>query len=120
MLLKTDSLGNELWATQGHGGYSLGVTMDAFAGKSIYVGGQFSDTLTLGKFSRISNGGSDAFITKITDYSITRGKVSSGPYCAGDTIKISYTKFGLFDSTNVFVAQLSDENGNFDKSIELG
>jgi len=97
--------------------------MDALAGESIYVGGNYQDTLKFSKSLKLKKDGTgniDAFITKIIDYSITRGRVKSGPYCAGDTIKIPYTKFGIFDSTNVFVAQLSDENGNFDKPFELG
>lgn len=120
LLFKADSLGNILWATKGGSGFGGAAAMDAIAGKSVFAGGRFTDTITLGKNSKISNGGYDAFITKITDFSIIRGRVSSGPYCAGDTIKIPYTKFGIFDTANRFIAQLSDENGSFDKLYELG
>ena len=121
IVLKADSLGNILWATSSGNGGGRAYCMDAKAGQSVQVAGVFTDSIKLGKHSEYNNTKEfDVFVTKLTDYSITRGKVSSGPYCAGDTIKIPYTKFGVFDSTNVFVAQLSDENGNFDKSIELG
>src|SRR5690606_34188733 len=36
-----------------------------------------------------------------------------GPYCAGDTFYIPYTTQGVFSDTNTFIAELSDENGEF-------
>jgi hypothetical protein len=111
-----------LWAASGRSNGGI-TAMSALAGESVFASGLFYDSLILGRFSKYTNDGTgnfDAFITKITDYSITRGQVSSGPYCAGDTIKIPFSKFGIFDSTNRFVAQLSDENGNFDNPYELG
>lgn len=122
LILKFDSVGNVLWATSGRSNGGI-TAMSALAGESVFASGLFYDSLILGRFSKYTNDGTgnfDAFITKITDYSITRGQVSSGPYCAGDTIKIPFSKFGIFDSTNRFVAQLSDENGNFDNPYELG
>ncbi len=62
-----------------------------------------------------------SFLAKVEDYSITRGNIKSGPYCAGDTIRVSYTKNGRYDTSNYFIAELSDENGNFEgKERELG
>ncbi|NUM32607.1 MAG: hypothetical protein HUU47_09835, partial [Bacteroidetes bacterium] len=113
LLLKFDSIGNILWAANGNSLNFSGIRgLDAIAVNSVFVTGYFNDTITFGKFKKSSKGGMDGFITKITDYSITRGKVSPGPYCAGDTILIPYSKFGDFDSANTFYAQLSDENGN--------
>jgi hypothetical protein len=51
---------------------------------------------------------------KLWDFSITRGTVSKGPYCAGDTFLIPYTKDGQFQAQNEFIAELSDENGEFE------
>ena len=120
LALKADSVGNILWATSGQG---LGRIeyMDAVAGQLVYLSGNFRDSIKLGGQSKYSNSRSlDVFITKITDYSITRGQISNGSYCAGGTIKIPFSKFGVFDSANVFIAQLSVEEGNFEKHHELG
>jgi hypothetical protein len=51
---------------------------------------------------------------KLWDFSITRGVVSKGPYCAGDTFLIPYAKDGQFQAQNEFIAELSDENGDFE------
>ena len=120
LLLKCDFLGNILWATTGN---TTGVPfcMAAISDQSVFAGGVFLNKIQLGKYQSIVKGTDDVWLTKITDYSITRGKVSSGPYCAGDTIKIPYTKLGDFDTSNIFIAQLSDENGNFETGYrELG
>ena len=121
LIFKTDLRGNVLWATTGQstkGGYLN--TIDAINNRSVYAAGFFSHNIRFGKFSDSSTL-TKTFITKITDYSITRGKVSAGPYCAGDTIKVPYTFIGDFDTSNYFVAELSDENGSFNgKYSELG
>lgn len=121
IIFKADSLGNILWATNSGQGGGRTYYLDAKLGQSVYAAGVYTDSIKLGSRSKYSYSKQfDVFITKITDYSITRGRVISGPYCAGDTIKIPYTKFGIFDTANVFIAQLSDENGDFDKHFELG
>ena len=67
-----------------------------------------------------AKGKSDVLLLKIHDIEIYRAYVKKGPYCAGDTIKIPYTKEGTFTG-NQFIAQLSDVNGNFDgNERELG
>jgi PKD repeat protein len=121
LLFKCDFVGNILWVTSGFCQAGSANFMAAITNQSVFTGGWFMDKMELGKYQRTSIGINDAWLTKITDYSITRGKVSSGPYCAGDTIKIPYKKLGDFDTTNVFIAQLSDENGNFESDYrELG
>ena len=111
-LMKSDNLGNILWANCGGGGFlwAMGASTN-----SIFSGGLFRDTIQFGKYKdTLKPKLMGAFITKITDYSITRGKVSSGPYCAGDTIKVPYKLVGKFDTNNVFIAELSNEQGNFE------
>ncbi len=120
LLFKTDFLGNVLWASSGKG-QSATSAMSAISDKSVFAGGWLISKIQLGKYKENAKGTYDGWLTKITDFSITRGKVSSGPYCAGDTIKIPYKKLGDFDTANVFIAQLSDENGNFETGYrELG
>ena len=55
-----------------------------------------------------------AFIAKTDDYAIIREYVAPGPYCAGDTLDIPYYRFGKYDTSNYFIAELSDEKGDFE------
>ncbi len=110
LICKIDHLGNVLWPSYGGGGYIEG--MDVYRNKSVFACGYFSGKLTFGKHTDSTR--SAIYLTKLTDYSISRGAVKQGPYCAGDTIKIPFTIVGEFDTSNIFTAQLSDENGNFE------
>ena len=115
---KLDSLGNALW---------LRVTgqitdFEPDLKNNLVYTGSYTDSLTLTPLKlKATSQPYTAYITKTYDYEIYRGKVSSGPYCAGDTIKIPYTKLGVFNKNNYFVAELSDEFGNFEgRERELG
>jgi hypothetical protein len=113
MNLKVDHLGNILWGFRTQ--YPF-IGMGTDNKKNLYFGGDFSrDSISFGPFkAKIARwGGNDAFVGKTFDYSIFRGPVKAGPYCAGDTFKVSYTKTGEFGDSNVFYAELSDENGDF-------
>lgn len=121
LILKLDSLGNPLWATSGPFGGTVN-SMSAKQGECVYICGYYNQPMTIGKHS-ISplSTNNDGFVIKLSDFSITRGNIISGPYCAGDTIFIPYSKNGDFDSSNVFIAQLSNADGNFDQEYrELG
>ncbi len=129
IIFKIDYLGNVLWATSGGSdGYSLGnvSTISAIAEQSVFSGGVCQGKIKYGKYTDSSKKYKgvytyDAWLTKVTDYYITRGKVGAGPYCAGDTIQVPYSKKGNFDTSNYFIAELSDELGNFETGYrELG
>ena len=120
-ILKTDLIGNIMWATTGGNSGGSIYSMAAIAGKSVYAGGIFINTINFGNRSTTSIGDFDAMVTQLSDNAIIRGRVKSGPYCAGDTIRIPYKKIGDYDSSNEFIAELSDENGEFNgNEIELG
>jgi len=107
--VKFDTLGNALWILSGPLVQDLKPTM----GNELIYGGRYTSTLNLNPYSLpISKG--TGFLAKTTDYSITRGDVSDGPYCAGDTFLVPYTQIGVYDTVNYFIAELSDEEGNFD------
>jgi gliding motility-associated-like protein len=115
LVQKLDILGNSLWTVMdGRDAYPSAVTS---ASNGVHVAGSFLDSLNFKPYIIYTKGNYDAFITRISDNTITRGTVSKGPYCASDTFSIPYTKEGNFDSLNYFIAELSDENGNFDKTI---
>jgi hypothetical protein len=109
--VKLDSLGNALWLRLG-----VAVTDMQVDTRSdlVYCGNYSSGTLFLNPFTLPFAQRNSGFIAKITDYTITRGEVSSGPYCAGDAFFVPYAKMGEYDIANFFIAELSDENGNFE------
>ncbi len=115
---KFDTLGNCLWAftdslsriNQASSGRDLAVD---YNGNPI-VNAAFSKKIhLLDTFIDFNNNTTNALIFKLTDFAIFRGYVKAGPYCAGDTIEIPYSPIGKFQPDNEFIAQLSDENGEF-------
>ena len=126
MNMKIDHLGNVLWGIRTKESPFRAMGTDAFS--NFYFQGYWynwsrsgGDTVVFGNYQAINNTQTDAFIGKTADYSIFRGDVSPGPYCAGDTFYIPYTKHGTYADSNQFVAELSDEYGNFTGSErELG
>ncbi len=116
--VKMDTLGNFLWAFANDDSTSNG-TMKASeinGDGDVAICGNFKKNIKI--FNKSKQGliipySDDFFVAKISDFSITRGYVKSGPYCAGDTIKIPYTKKGTYKEDNEFIAELSDSAGNF-------
>ncbi|NUM32327.1 MAG: gliding motility-associated C-terminal domain-containing protein [Bacteroidetes bacterium] len=121
---KTDKLGNILWMNKiGKNGYNQPLSgISSNIQSEILLSGMFIDTAHLNNQTYItSKGKADVLLMKIKDIDILRGYVKHGPYCAGDTIKVPYSKNGRFDKGNEFIAELSDEEGNFTgKQRELG
>lgn len=121
-LFKMDSRFNVLWKKNISSSWGTGTsiyTSDGFG--SIYMAGAYRDSVIVGNLKDYSKGLNDIYILKISDNSIVRGDVFTGPYCAGDSIDVPYTKVGMFDTSNYFIAELSDENGEFTgKHHELG
>ncbi|MDI1234327.1 MAG: hypothetical protein PSX81_08600, partial [bacterium] len=122
LIYKMDISGNVLWATSGNTTAQAGINaISAIPGKAVYVAGDFINKIKFGSHIANAKGLLDGFITKISDNSIIRGQVIAGPYCAGDSILIPFTKVGTYNEDNYFIAQLSNNEGNFDRNyIELG
>lgn len=114
---KLDTVGNCLWAFSTLGGSSWRSQLDIDLEGNSYYSNAYNDVFsvldTIVYGDRMMVGYNSVAAYKINDFAITRGNVYPGPYCAGDTIEIPYTLKGKFDPTNVFIAQLSDENGDF-------
>ena len=51
---------------------------------------------------------------------ITTLAISGSPFCAGASFNIDYVITGTFTGGNIFTAKLSDANGNFAGSIDIG
>lgn len=122
--VKMDTLGNFLWAFSSGvvGGTSTTTSLAADLDGNGIITGRFTSKISVFNIADTSNYTSENFFTaKIVDYSITRGNVNPGPYCAGDSFDIPFTKTGRYDTGNFFIAQLSDSAGNFDgNERELG
>jgi hypothetical protein len=125
MNMKIDHRGNVLWGIRSSFAPFKAIGTDALS--NFYFQGSWwdwsgsGDTVVFGNYQAINNTKWDAFIGKTADYSIFRGDVSPGPYCAGDTFYIPYTKHGTYSDSNQFIAELSDEFGNFNGTErELG
>jgi len=116
--IKFDDLGNALWILNG----PIVEDMQPSSENNLTYSGMFFNTRTLMPFTlKGSSSALNGFVAKIMDYSITRGEVSKGPYCAGDTFLVPYSKLGTYDTANFFIAELSDEKGKFEgKERELG
>lgn len=126
---KIDALGNFLWstinddttATSQLADVSVDNEGDVLITGNFYKSIKVFNTLKNGLASNANMPMPDLFTAKIFDFSINRGFVSAGPYCAGDSIKIPFVKRGYFITGNQFIAELSDSAGNFEGAeIELG
>ncbi len=111
-IVKMDSLGNFLWVFTPGRGVITDIAIDN--NFNSFITGFYQDSIQLFNKKVVSSLFFGRFLAKIKDYRIVRGYVSEGPYCAGDSVEIPYTKYGRYDSTNQFIAQLSDSAGNFD------
>ncbi|NUM32891.1 MAG: hypothetical protein HUU47_11290 [Bacteroidetes bacterium] len=132
---KFDSLGNALWLKS-----NIYITDFEYLKNNLVYTGYYVNEIKLLPFKLTSIYNASTFLAKTYDYKIERGNVKSGPYCAGDSIRVPYTKIGVFDpycagdsirvpytkigvfdSSNYFVAEISDEDGNFNgNERELG
>lgn len=120
-LCKIDLRGNVLWILSCPTSYAAPLNTIG-NGDVVYSGVSIGTNWTFDPFSysRTLNAQWN-FIARTFDYSIVRGDIRSGPYCAGDTLIIPYTKTGDYDTSNVFIAEISDEKGEFlGKERELG
>jgi hypothetical protein len=116
--MKLDDKGNILWAFRSR--YPF-VAMGTDKINNLYfIGNGLDDTMTFGSFKSTAVS-YDGYIGKTFDYAIYRGDIYAGPYCAGDSLMVPYTKSGIYGDDNIFIAEISDESGNFTgKEREIG
>lgn len=120
IIAKFDTLGNALWMLPTPS--SSPPLIEPLNNGDVVYYGQFRDSVRLPPFLLAKTNSSFwGFLAKTYDFSIERGPVLSGPYCAGDSIQVPYTKTGVYDTSNFFVAEISNPEGNFDGTErELG
>ncbi|MCB9250865.1 MAG: PKD domain-containing protein [Flavobacteriales bacterium] len=119
VFVKLDKLGNALWLRQYK--YKIKDINPTQDDNIVYLGNGNNADVFLNPFTLKFNKKLFSFIAKSNDYAINREDVNPGPYCAGDTFSMPYHKYGEYDTSNFFIAELSDENGEFiGKERELG
>lgn len=112
IVFKFDRLGNVLWYLPINS--ATAPLLTPVGEQDLLYAGGFNTQITLSPFTLTNNrSAAKPFVAKTFDYSITRGQIVSGPYCAGDTLFVPYIAAGTYDTSNVFSAELSDENGDF-------
>lgn len=127
-VLRMDTLGNMIWVLPIRWvglGTMFGRQKSVDFEGNVYVWATYHDTLKVMDTAIVYPDQSpnirNTYLLKLGDYYITRGEVSPGPYCAGDTFAIPFTIKGSFNPKNEFIAELSDEDGKFEgKERELG
>ena len=113
-ICKVDLLGNVLWIIPNPTSYAPPINTTGIA-DVVYSGVASQNTWTFDPFTYRKPSGTNwwHYIAKTFDYNIVRGEVRRGPYCAGDTLLVPYTRAGEYDTANSFIAELSDEQGDF-------
>ena len=81
----------------------------------IYITVQMTGINNLQDWAHIDN-----FAFENTSNSITTGKIEGSPFCACSSVEVPFQSTGSYNSNNVYTAQLSDENGNFSKPVNIG
>lgn len=117
---KIDRLGNVLWYLPIPSGRPP--LLSPIGEQDLVYSGSFTKPVRLTPFNLPNkNFREQPFLARTFDYSITRGPVRQGPYCAGDTLLVPFKRSGTYDTSNFFIAELSDANGNFITNFrELG
>ncbi len=73
------------------------------------------------KFNSTSdNGTSDIGVDQIVISAITTNAITGSPFCQGSSVAVPFNANGIFNSGNVFTAQLSNAAGSFVAPVTIG
>lgn len=119
-VLEIDSNGNFI------SGFNLGSAADdrpssiaSEPGGGIAITGEFNAQLIVGS-DTLNPLLADAFLVKYCKpNSLSSLQIADSFFCRGSGISLSYQADGCFSSTNAFVFELSDSNGNFAQALRL-
>ncbi|SFH24353.1 T9SS type B sorting domain-containing protein [Pontibacter chinhatensis] len=94
----------------------FGIVSDA--SKNVYVTGYFQGaTTSFGGIPIPNRGGEETFISKLDPF-LTTTSVTTGPYCAGQTVTVRYQTTSILGRD--YHAELSDANGSFASPVKIG
>ncbi len=128
MVMKLDTNLNVLWLEYISNKFNQDGAKSSFAGNleidrnnGVYTALGISHTDSFNLFNaRIRLNDTNYYhLIKLDNNGISRGDLSAGPYCAGDSINIPFSKEGIFKTGNEFIAELSDYTGSFDDPLKV-
>ncbi len=128
MVVKLNTSGALQWASYFGGSNNETAGGIALSGGNVYLSGATTSSAgiaTPGAYQTTQTiiGGVDDFLAKIGDVipiTITTGTITGSPFCAGRTVSVPYTITGIFNTGNVYTAQLSDSSGSFTNAVNIG
>ena len=89
---------------------------------NVYIAGQTKSIdfpITFDAYDTSQNGLYDVFVTKFNLINLSILSLTKSAFCEGEFINIPFKVSGNFNSNNQFIAQLSDETGDFSNPIIL-
>ncbi|MDB5035404.1 MAG: C-terminal target protein [Chlorobi bacterium] len=110
------------WVRQAGGPlFDEGRVIDVDASGELRVAGGFSGQALFGTTKLTSTGQVDLFVARIgPDPSITTGSIIEAPFCPGAQFNVPFSFTSVFNTGNVFTAQLSDSSGSFALPVAIG
>jgi peptidoglycan/xylan/chitin deacetylase (PgdA/CDA1 family) len=75
------------------------------------------DTL---QFNAVPDGGNIVINKGVTGPSIATNAITGSPFCTGAPVIVPFTVNGIFNSGNIFTAQLSSSTGSFATPVNIG
>ncbi|XZF15170.1 T9SS type A sorting domain-containing protein [Chitinophagaceae bacterium MMS25-I14] len=123
-LMEFDPSGNRLFGTYfGGTAADIGVGCAMDGSGNIYFSGQAASATNIahkGTYQQTRSGTNDAFLVKVGNLGLFTDSIAVIPVCAGSTITVPYSLFGVYNTGNVFTAQLSDSSGSFASPVNIG
>ncbi len=121
---KFDNLGNALWLKQaGFNGIDDGLKIGVSNYGTSFITGRYSFEIEFDNHALVGNQVNSYLAAIGSNYETSIGNailIAGTNICAGNVFKIEYPVKGIFNTGNVFTAQLSDENGSFASPIDIG
>jgi hypothetical protein len=111
------------------GSYFGGPGYDEFTGGAgdasgnIYLSGQTDGTSGIGipgTYQPTYAGASDGYLLKVGEVNLITDTAIAGPLCSGSALSVPFTLSGIYNSGNIFTAQLSDASGSFASPVNIG
>ncbi|HRT67995.1 MAG TPA: hypothetical protein P5216_04575, partial [Bacteroidota bacterium] len=101
--------------------FSIGSSPDVFILSGFTNSSDF--LTTNGVWDNTINGGVDAHVTAFEigpQGTISIESIDNTQFCPGENVTVKFSAIGKYQHNNVFIAQISDNNGSFAKPIDIG
>ncbi len=119
-VLKLDTSLIPQWVTNTTGGTITTSSLAVNANGQRLLAGTLRDSVNFGSTVARTRGGTDGFVTLISERSISLALAPQPSFCPGDTILVPVLATSQFFSGNIFTIELSDSLGRFLAPISIG